>query len=83
MRGMKTSGELCALWAPVNPRGLTPTIVTGIVFTLMTLPRTFGEPPKLRCQNASLMVATAPVPGAPSSEDTMARPRAGFTCSSS
>ncbi len=60
---MKSSGELWTLLAPVKPRGLTPMMVTGMVLTLMTLPITLGERPKLRCQNPSLMTATAPAAG--------------------
>jgi hypothetical protein len=46
--GMKTSGDLWTDFAPVKLGGLTPTIVTGVMLTVMTLPMTAGERSKFR-----------------------------------
>src|SRR5579863_7170521 len=41
--GGKMAGGPCAGFAPVNPGGFTPTIVTGVEFTMMLFPITSGE----------------------------------------
>ena len=43
LRGIKKSGLDCTLLAPVNPGGMTPTIVTGTMFTLTVRPSTAGK----------------------------------------
>ena len=77
--GMNISGEFCTLLAPVKARGFTPMTVTGVMLTVITFPTASGAFPNARSHNPSLMVATAPVPGAWSSEGRIARPSAGRT----
>src|SRR5258706_4804132 len=50
--------EGSVLAAPVNPLGLTPTIVTGTSFSLIDCPSTAGARAKSRWQNSSLITTT-------------------------
>ena len=45
LNGKKMSGADCTFLAPVNPRGVTPMTVTGVIFTLIVRPTIFSEPP--------------------------------------
>jgi hypothetical protein len=55
---------------------MTPTMVSGTAFTVMTRPTASGARPNRRCQNASLITATGGAP-ARSSESVNNRPAAG------
>jgi hypothetical protein len=47
--GKKTSG-FSTIVVPVNPRGATPTIVSGLPLTTSSRPTTAGLPAKPDCQ---------------------------------
>ena len=70
--GAKSSGECSVLVAPVNPGGLTPTIVIMTLPcptpSLIVCPSTAGERPKSRSHSSSLITTTGLAPGAWSSE---------------
>ena len=68
LKGRKISGVTCAEYAPVNPRGFTPTIVIGVTLTRIVLPITSGARANSFTQNRSLITTTGPLPGEPSSD---------------
>ena len=61
-----------------NSRGMTPTTVYGSPFNVTGRPRTFGSPPKRRCQSRWLRMTSCSRPGSVSSGRNR-RPRAGCT----
>src|SRR4029077_16627379 len=76
LKGRNRSGAACTLFAPVNPAGVTPMMVTGTMLTLIVRPITEGDEPNVRCHRAGLINATV---GAPtrSSEAKIGRPSCG------
>ncbi len=57
--GTEMSGGLATgCWMPMNVGEITPTIVTGTLFTLIVLPTIAGSVPKRECQYLELMTAT-------------------------
>ena len=74
--------EGSVLPAPVKPLGLTPMIVTGTSLILIDRPIAAGDRANSRFQKASLIIATAGLPGM-SSDGRISRPICALTPSTS
>ena len=62
---------------PLKCGAITPTMVTGTLLTLMTLPTTAGSVPNRECQYLLLMTATGVAVGRSSSGRIVRPMRAG------
>ena len=74
--------EGSVLPAPVKPLGLTPTIVMGMSLIVIDFPIAAGDRANSRAQKASLIIATAGLPGM-SSDGRISRPICARTPSTS